>query len=369
MPSKRKRPADEPINSSIPATSAKRVKCNPTPPTKVDSATSPKDTNKPSKKSGYNKSKLIPRGDRKTATLGQRDDSLLRMLCDTSTTGRVKELQFRKIPHSQIQWTNPAHISKINAWRNQIYGRAGLKAKTVTMWHEMEELWFELYFQVSIIESRKRGLLLPKTAELVQAFSGLFAGRVLQDSDGEDIPARTARLLNAFASKYNRVCPLLKARLAQSVVGKFGDTFIPEITMRMLERYKGMKDGMAAKGIAGESAYAENLEEWKDFLLHLPDGSDAEMLDTDVSKADEENAAAALISLASSPIEVAVGSEGTTIAEFCLAAADFEIAAGADRPSALRKEMSIAAMLCNEEDTLIKKTSDDDKENKTPQLV
>jgi hypothetical protein len=107
------------------------------------------------------------------------------MVCDCSTTNRVKELHFRKIPHSMIDWNSAHHISKINAWRNQIYGRAGLKARSVSLWYEKEELWFELYFQLCIAESRKRGFLLPGSRKVRDAFNATFVGTIIQDKAGK----------------------------------------------------------------------------------------------------------------------------------------------------------------------------------------
>ncbi|KAJ4371262.1 hypothetical protein N0V83_004479 [Neocucurbitaria cava] len=244
------------------------------------------------------KSTLIPRGNRAKATLGQQDDSLLRVLCDDSKTGEAKELHFRKIPHSMVDWNKPQHIKDINSWRNQIYGRAGVKSKQVTMWHEEEELWFELYFHLSIAESRSRGMLLPKTKEVLDAFNKTFVGCVLTDKEGNELEARAERQLNAFASKFNRMCPELKARLNQSVFGKSGDIFLPKITNGMLEEYRQMRSEMAAQGITEESEYSDNIEVWQTFLSHLPSSSDGEAQEDTLLSEEDSEAAATLVSMA-----------------------------------------------------------------------
>jgi hypothetical protein len=229
------------------------------------------------------------------------------MVCDCSLTSKTTELHFRKIPHSTIDWNNPHHISKINAWRNQIYGRAGLKAKSVTVWHEMEELWFELYFQLSIVEARARGIMLPSSKTVRDKFNETFVGTMLQDKDGDDLEPRAARLGNAFASKFNRMCPVLRARLNQCVFGRSGDVFVPRITFKMMEVYKGLKDEMRAKGIEKESEYADDLAEWQRFLSRLGDVENVEVLEMTEEKemeAKEEDAVAALLCLANSPVEI-----------------------------------------------------------------
>jgi hypothetical protein len=211
---------------------------------------------------------LMPVGERSKAIVGIKDESMLRMLCRDSKTGEEKQLHFRNLPHSQLDWDNVDHIAKINAWRNQIYGRAGMKAKDVTMWLPDEELWFELYYHLSIAMSRHRGILIPKSKEVLDSFNETFASVSGGTPNGEQTPGD--RQSNAFASKLNRMCLNLKARLTASLYNKSGDSFVPEITLEMLEVYKKMKSNLATKGIYGESLYSDNLEEWKYFFSHLP---------------------------------------------------------------------------------------------------
>jgi hypothetical protein len=171
------------------------------------------------------------------------------------------------------------------------------------MWLPDEELWFELYFNLSIAESRTRGILVPKTLQVLVAFNKTFVGKILQDSHGNDVGPRAARQSNAFASKFNRMCPHLRARLHQSVFGKSGDTFLPEITLDMLLSYKDMKINMEYKGITKESEYNEDLQEWLHLFSHLPtvnDFPDSSVDDLPGSSA-EDDAAAVLISMATQP--------------------------------------------------------------------
>ena len=299
---KRKRCAEEQTNLTLTAPAKKlkaSVKCAP--------VTTEKPTSTSHNTPG-SKSTLIPRGPRKKATLGVKDESLLLMICDCSTTPRkTTELHFRKIPHSLIDWHDPRHISQINAWRNQIYGRAGLKARSVSLWYEAEELWFELYFQLSIVEARKRGVMLPGSRQVRDAFNETFVGRVIKGRGGEDLPPRVEREGNAFASKFNRMFPALRARLNGCVVGRSGDVFVPIITFGMVEKYKVMKGNLAKRGIETESEYADGLEEWRWFLSHLPDVEMQTVVKEEEEaremKAKEFDAVAALVSLANSPVE------------------------------------------------------------------
>jgi hypothetical protein len=232
------------------------------------SAPAPAKKAKPTKKDGA-KTTLMPLGYRQKANLGQKDETMLRMLCRDSKTGEERELHFRNLSHSQIDWNDAEHIAKINAWRNQIYGRAGMKAKDVTMWLPDEEAWFELYYHLSIAASRSCGMLIPKSKDVLASFNETFV-EVVTANEGENVQAPGNRLPNAFASKLNRMCLGLKARLVASVYNKSGDTFVPKITIVMLEDYKQMKADLAKKGIHAESPYSDNLEEWREFMSHLP---------------------------------------------------------------------------------------------------
>ncbi|KAI4950054.1 hypothetical protein J4E91_004710 [Alternaria rosae] len=286
---KRKRSADEQTDPLLTAP-AKKLK------TSTDTA--PFCIKKPSttatKPLGF-RSTLVPRGPRKKATVGVKDESLLRMVCDCNTTpSRVTELHFRKIPHSLIDWNSHHHISKINAWRNQIYGRAGLKARS-------------LYLQLSIVEARRRSIMLPGSRQVRKAFNKTFVGKVIQGRAGEHLPPRVEREGNAFASKFNRMFPLLRARLNGCVMGRSGDVFVPVITFGMMERYKVMKRNLAERGIEAESEYADGLQEWQWFMSHLPDVDMQAVVkeeeDAREMKAKEYDAVAALVSLAYSPVD------------------------------------------------------------------
>ena len=101
------------------------------------------------------------------------------------------------------------------------------------MWHEQEDQWLELYFQLSIAESRKSDFMLPATKAIREAFNETFVGKVLQDKEGNDLEPRVGRQTNAFASKFGRVCPLLKKQLDDCVFGRSGDVFVPKITIEV----------------------------------------------------------------------------------------------------------------------------------------
>jgi hypothetical protein len=234
---------------------------------KSDSSSLSPNKTKQAKKDGP-RTTLIPIGERQKAAIGLKDESMLRILCRDSKTGEEKMLHFRNLPYSQLDWNNVDHIAKINAWRNQIYGRAGMRAKDVTIWLPDEEIWFELYYHLSIAMAQACGMLIPKSREVLKSFNSTFAPLADGSSDGEQLPGD--RSANAFASKLNRMCINLRNRLLASVYNKSGDCFVPTITLDMLQGYKNMKLDLAMKGIYGESAYSDGLEEWKHFLSHLP---------------------------------------------------------------------------------------------------
>lgn len=224
-----------------------------------------------SKRADPSLSRLHPCGERKTAKVGHKDESLLRMLCEDTETGETKELHFRNLTHSNIDWNNAQHIRKINNWRNQLYGRAGMKTKEVAMWLPDEDLWFELFWHLSIAESRRHGLLVPKACLVMDAFNDTFVGNVIKDLRGEDTAPREQRGHNAFASKLSRVCSHLRERLHHSSFGKSGDVFVPKITLGILHAYKAMKEEMKEQGIEQESPYSDHLEQWCNLFANLPE--------------------------------------------------------------------------------------------------
>ncbi|KAF1911048.1 hypothetical protein BDU57DRAFT_598828 [Ampelomyces quisqualis] len=247
-------------------------------------------------------SRLHPRGVRRTAKVDQKDETLLRLLCDDTETGEAKELHFRNIPHSSIDWTNAEHIRKINNWRNQLYGRAGIKTKSIAMWLPDEELWLELYWQLSIAESRLHGLLVPRSSVILDAFNETFVGRVIKDVHGNDTAPRQARRHNAFTAKLNRVCSHLRERLHQCTFGKSGDVFVPKITLGMLHAYRDMKMEMREMGIVEESAYSDHLEHWCRLFSNLPKLENLDKRERSFS-AIEYDAATALLDLANPPVD------------------------------------------------------------------
>lgn len=170
------------------------------------------------------------------------------------------------------------------------------------MWLPDEELWFELYYHIMIAESRARGILLAKNTHVLEAFNKTFAGHFIQDHNGYETGPRAARQNNAFASKFNRMCPKLRARLHHCVFGKSGDTFVPDITLDMLHAYQNMKDALKQSGIGEESDYAEHLEEWCHLFANLPGTGHITAQHEQLTMA-ENDAAAVLISLSQESVE------------------------------------------------------------------
>ncbi|KAJ4324290.1 hypothetical protein N0V94_001348 [Neodidymelliopsis sp. IMI 364377] len=215
---------------------------------------------------------LIPVNPRRKAVVGQRDDALLRILCTNTKKNATQEQRFQKIPFSRIDWNSAEHIRQINDWRNQIYTRAGMKAKEVNMWLPDEELWIELYYQLSIAEARKHGLTLPKAKTVGEAFMEFFAEHQLTDRHGQ-VVTRTPRAQSAFGSKFNRVFHTLRERLVQSVVGQSGDEFIPNITEAMMDEFRNKKEELIQEGgdkVSGDS------QEWRDFFANLASENDTD---------------------------------------------------------------------------------------------
>lgn len=194
-------------------------------------------------------SSLMPIGERKMAQKGVRDPEMLRMLCEDINKGNErKELHFKKIVHANIDWDSKDHIDKINAWRNQIYGRAGIKNKIVLMWHEDEEAWIELYWQLLVAEANKRVIEMPRLKTIREEFNAFFNGKIFLSSSGEELEPRVDRGSGPFTSKMARLAKSLRPYFEAKMSGKRGDSFYPEINEEMLEEYKKLKNDLAKLG-------------------------------------------------------------------------------------------------------------------------
>jgi hypothetical protein len=213
-------------------------------------------------KNGEPASTLVPNGPRVAAKRGVKDETLLHMLCTESRTGELKEMHFKKLVHSMIDWNDSDHIAKINSWRNQLYGRAGLKAKNVVMWDEEEESWLELHYHLLIMESTHGGLMVTRAKEVLEDFNKFFRGKVFQDIDGDDVAPREERKHNAFVSKMNRTVMTsdLRSRLESILRGKSGDYFNPKITPENLAIYKQL---LAAAPVNGYKANMDLVFTWE----------------------------------------------------------------------------------------------------------
>ncbi|KAF2635439.1 hypothetical protein P280DRAFT_523159 [Massarina eburnea CBS 473.64] len=227
-------------------------------------------------------STLVPNGPRVNAKKGVKNESLLHMLCTETKTGEIKELHFKKLVHANVNWDNADHIAKINSWRNQLYGRAGLKAKTVTLWHDKEEAYIELTYHLLVMEAAHNGLMIPKSRGILENFNNFFRGKVFQDADGVDHEPRTERKHNAFVSKVNRAVEKIKPRLESMLLGKSGDYFTPKIDEDNLDAYMKLLEGApiycnkknmdevftwkVGREIASTTPY---IDEWQTVLMEM----------------------------------------------------------------------------------------------------
>ncbi|KAF2260550.1 hypothetical protein CC78DRAFT_547391 [Lojkania enalia] len=279
--------SDISTNSSVNSSSeeveypSKKVKASPS----TESPKSPKSTgiasgkaSKPTFKTptGKPKHQLIPvEEERRSAKKGDKDESLLRVLCVKEGTDEEKELFFKNIVHSRIDWDNPDHIGKINSWRNQIYGRAGQKMKDVTMWHPDEALFCELYFNMLIAKGRKTAIEVPKGIRMFEDFNGYFVNRILKDKDGNDLPPRTRRNHSSISSKMTRVCEQLKPRLDEVMKDKedayIRESYRPKITGPMLAEFCEFKVEL---GLEDREACDPELEKWMMEFIEMEGASD-----------------------------------------------------------------------------------------------
>ncbi|KAF2650906.1 hypothetical protein K491DRAFT_782252 [Lophiostoma macrostomum CBS 122681] len=194
------------------------------------------------------KGRLIPIGPRTLAKVGVKDMSMLAMLTEYSTKHFLKELHFQNIVYAHIDWNKKSHITKINAWRNQVYGRANQTIKEVKMWHKDEETWIEIYHSLLLRYAKKYPLRMPQSKEVWGNFNNFFKGKVLVDKDGKTLlPPRGERQLTSFTSKVTRVCGKMKEQLDRLSKGELGGDYTPTIDQKMIDELKTIKATMFAR--------------------------------------------------------------------------------------------------------------------------
>jgi hypothetical protein len=207
---------------------------------------------------------LIPIEPRKLAKAGTKDMTMLAMLTKHSKTQELKELHFQNIVYAHIDWKNKTHITKINAWRNQIYGRANLGVKDVTLWNVDEEAWIEMYHVLLLKYAKKHPLRMHPSKEVWTNFNKFFLGKVLVDKDGNDLPPRIERPLASFTSKVTRLCGKMKEQLDVLSKGSLGNDYTPIITQEMIDEYKGIKTTLFSR----LANYGNIVMNYKTLMLH-----------------------------------------------------------------------------------------------------
>ncbi|KAF9741399.1 hypothetical protein PMIN02_000972 [Paraphaeosphaeria minitans] len=263
-------------------------------------------------------SSLVPVGERKMAKKGVVEPEMLRILCeDRDKNNERKELHFKKIIHADIDWDNKEHIDKINAWRNQIYGRAGIKNKTVLMWHKDEEAWLELFYQLLVVEAneRERGIESPKPKTIREKFNEFFVGKVLLSSGGKELEPRVERGPGPFMSKLGRLVRTLRPYLEEKLSNRNGNMFVPKINQEMIEEYQKFKANLIELGckdekiipwkeVEDETNAKEYVVRCREYIASLPDQNDVEieyMDEEDDTLAGSEQLDQELLELATDP--------------------------------------------------------------------
>ncbi|KAF2654542.1 hypothetical protein K491DRAFT_693720 [Lophiostoma macrostomum CBS 122681] len=255
------------------------------PTTKMTSAPAPTPT-----KAGDPKGKLIPLDwPRKAAKLGHKDESVLRIICKVrDDEDRQKEMFFKNIPWSQINWNSRAHIEKINSWSSQVYGRANLGSKAVHKWGAEEDLWIGLYHLLVLKECKKRneGVKMPKLTLTLKAFNDFFQGKTLYKYVGKAniktaLPVRGVRQYSSFAAKVNRLAKKIKDQVLVIHATKEGEAkpYRPLITEELFHDYVygGDEDVLDQRThmtwreekLAG--IYQKGFNKWADILDSIPD--------------------------------------------------------------------------------------------------
>ncbi|KAF2029544.1 hypothetical protein EK21DRAFT_89639 [Setomelanomma holmii] len=126
--------------------------------------------------------------------VGQATPEKLTIRIRNKETEEIETHVFQVISPHFFDWNNKAHVQEVAKWRSQVFQRRGFVLKRVmNMWSPEETAWMVLLHQ-KIKGTIEAGNIvkLVGPAFLVDAYNAFWEGKVLQDSDSEDLPAREA---------------------------------------------------------------------------------------------------------------------------------------------------------------------------------
>jgi hypothetical protein len=158
-------------------------------------------------------------------------------------TGEVETGTFQKLSHHFIDWNNKTHVQEISKWRCQIFRRRGfVPKKPNTMYLQEEDAWLMLPHR-KIKGGVEAGhiIKMPGPTPIAEALNDFFEGKVLQDSDGENMAPRAARDEVSLKCKLGHVNSGIKSLrdiTRELLEGKKASKiYVPVITDQELHEY------------------------------------------------------------------------------------------------------------------------------------
>tara|TARA_R110002003_G_scaffold284_8_gene18297 strand:+ start:846 stop:2621 length:1776 start_codon:yes stop_codon:yes gene_type:complete len=186
-------------------------------------------------------------GDTELLRVGQPAPEKLTIRLRQKETGEIETHTFQQISPYFLDWNEKAHVQMISRWRSQVFRSRGFNLnKPMNFWLPAETSWLMLFhLKVKGVIEAGHLIRIPGPAYVVDAFNNFFEGKILQDSNGEDLPAREARDEVSIRGKLAYVKSGIKPMrdtMRKLLEGRPGGTvYVPEITEQELKKY--LEDG------------------------------------------------------------------------------------------------------------------------------
>jgi hypothetical protein len=162
-------------------------------------------------------------------------------------TSESKTLVYTDVKHEDIDWTSRSQITAITQWRTDVFHNHDINTKkSMVMYTPLEDAWMTLFHRKlrATIEAG-HAVRLPGPVSVMEVFNTFFQGKVLEDTNGDEVGTRTARDVISIRGKLDgRVSTIAKERrLMRGLVdGQNGGLlYIPVVTEEELEKF--LKDG------------------------------------------------------------------------------------------------------------------------------
>jgi hypothetical protein len=189
-------------------------------------------------------------GNTDPVTLGESAPDNFCIRLRNKETEESETYTFAGLSCRSMKWSDKAHVHMINKWRYDVFRNHGIAAKRINiLFHPEEDAWLTLFHhKLRVVVEAGHNIQMPGPTPTVKALNKFFVGRVLQDSDGEDMLPRAPREEVSMKAKLNHAnfgVKSMRDAIRKSLESKKGGVlYVPVMTEHELSQYQS--DGSIA---------------------------------------------------------------------------------------------------------------------------